>query len=85
MAVIICAYQHHAYYTKDKHKKLDDRPFGGGPGMVMNAQPILDCVESIKNSPTQPSPSGRATSGTLSQTPFPEGEGLGMGPILFKK
>lgn len=35
-------------YTKDKHNKVDDRPFGGGPGMVMNAQPILDCVESIK-------------------------------------
>lgn len=35
-------------YTKDKHRKVDDRPFGGGPGMVMNAQPILDCVESIK-------------------------------------
>lgn len=35
-------------YTKDKHGKVDDRPFGGGPGMVMNAQPILDCVEAIK-------------------------------------
>ncbi len=35
-------------YTKDKHNKVDDRPFGGGPGMVMNAQPILDCVEDIK-------------------------------------
>jgi tRNA (guanine37-N1)-methyltransferase len=35
-------------YTKDKHNKVDDKPYGGGPGMVMNAQPILDCVESIK-------------------------------------
>lgn len=36
-------------YSEDKHKKVDDRPFGGGPGMVMYAQPILNCVESIKN------------------------------------
>ena len=36
-------------FTKNKHNKVDDRPFGGGPGMVMNAQPILDCVEKIKN------------------------------------
>ncbi|MBN1870320.1 MAG: tRNA (guanosine(37)-N1)-methyltransferase TrmD [Candidatus Omnitrophica bacterium] len=35
-------------YTKDKHKKVDDRPFGGGPGMVMMAQPIYDAVHKIK-------------------------------------
>ena len=35
-------------YTKDKHKKVDDRPFGGGPGMVMMAQPIFDAVRKIK-------------------------------------
>lgn len=28
-------------YTKDKHKKVDERPYGGGPGMVMIAEPIL--------------------------------------------
>lgn len=28
-------------YTKDKHKRIDDRPYGGGPGMVMQAEPIL--------------------------------------------
>jgi len=28
-------------FTKDKHRKVDDRPYGGGPGMVMQAQPIL--------------------------------------------
>ena len=36
------------YYTKDKHKKVDDRPFGGGPGMVMMAQPVVDAVSKIK-------------------------------------
>lgn len=34
-------------YTKDKHKKCDDYPFGGGAGMVMMAQPIYDAVNAI--------------------------------------
>ncbi len=37
-------------YTKDRHKKVDDRPFGGGPGMVMTPQPIFDAVKKIKGS-----------------------------------
>jgi len=28
-------------FTSDKHKKVDDKPYGGGPGMVMKAEPIL--------------------------------------------
>jgi tRNA (guanine37-N1)-methyltransferase len=35
-------------FTLDKHKKVDDRPFGGGAGMVMMAQPIFDGVRKIK-------------------------------------
>ena len=35
-------------YTEDKHRKVDDRPFGGGPGMVMTPQPIVDAVKKIK-------------------------------------
>ena len=31
-------------YTKDKHNRVDDRPYGGGPGMVMQAEPILKAV-----------------------------------------
>ena len=34
-------------YSKDKHKKVDDYPYGGGAGMVMQAQPIYDCFQSI--------------------------------------
>ena len=34
-------------YSKDKHKSVDDYPNGGGAGMVMQAQPIYDCYESI--------------------------------------
>jgi len=36
-------------YTDDKkHRKVDDRPFGGGPGMVMMPQPFFDAVKKIK-------------------------------------
>ena len=35
-------------FTANKHKKVDDRPFGGGPGMVMMPQPLFDAVKSIK-------------------------------------
>lgn len=35
-------------YTKDKHKKTDDTPYGGGKGMLMSTQPICDCFEAVK-------------------------------------
>ena len=35
-------------YTKDKHKRVDDKTYGGGPGMVMQAEPIIKAVSSIK-------------------------------------
>jgi len=35
-------------YTLDKHRKVDDHTFGGGPGMVMQAEPIFRAVEAIK-------------------------------------
>ncbi|GAA0722938.1 tRNA (guanosine(37)-N1)-methyltransferase TrmD [Clostridium malenominatum] len=35
-------------YTLDKHKKVDDYPYGGGAGMVMAAQPIVDTIEHVK-------------------------------------
>ena len=31
-------------WTENKHNRVDDRPFGGGPGMVLAPQPIVDCV-----------------------------------------
>ena len=34
-------------FSKDKHKKCDDVPFGGGAGMVMTAQPIYDAIKSV--------------------------------------
>jgi tRNA (guanine37-N1)-methyltransferase len=36
-------------YTTNKHRKVDDRPFGGGAGMVMMPQPLFDVIGTIKN------------------------------------
>ena len=35
-------------YTLDKHKKVDDTPYGGGAGMVLMAQPYVDAYENIE-------------------------------------
>ena len=35
-------------FTNDPHNKVDDTPYGGGAGMVLMAQPIFDCVKSIR-------------------------------------
>jgi tRNA (guanine37-N1)-methyltransferase len=34
-------------FTKDKHRTVDDRPFGGGEGMVLKPEPIFECIESL--------------------------------------
>ncbi|MDO4627428.1 MAG: tRNA (guanosine(37)-N1)-methyltransferase TrmD [Pasteurellaceae bacterium] len=36
-------------YTHDKHKTVDDRPYGGGPGMLMMVQPLRDAILAAKN------------------------------------
>jgi len=35
-------------FTKDKHRSVDDRPFGGGPGMVMMVEPLVQAVRSTQ-------------------------------------
>ena len=35
-------------WTQDKHNKVDDRPYGGGPGMVMMVEPVVACVEAVR-------------------------------------
>ncbi len=42
-------------YTHDKHKTVDDRPYGGGPGMVMKYQPLHDAVTAAKQAGYQTS------------------------------
>jgi len=35
-------------FARDKHNSVDDKPYGGGPGMVMMCQPIFDCIEHVE-------------------------------------
>lgn len=43
-------------WTQNKHGKVDDRPFGGGPGMVMACQPVIEAVDAVRG---MASPVGR--------------------------
>ncbi|HVM49570.1 MAG TPA: tRNA (guanosine(37)-N1)-methyltransferase TrmD [Candidatus Acidoferrum sp.] len=49
-------------YAHDRHKTVDDRPFGGGPGMLLKPEPIFEAVEALAREKTQVillSPAGR--------------------------
>jgi tRNA (guanine37-N1)-methyltransferase len=35
-------------YSTDKHNKVDDKPYGGGAGMLMTCQPLFDCIRAVK-------------------------------------
>jgi len=60
-------------WTHDRHKTVDDRPFGGGPGMVLKPEPIFEAVEALRRErPVPPkviltSPSGRVFNQTLAK------------------
>ncbi len=36
-------------YSRDKHKKVDDKPYGGGPGMVLRCEPVVSAYEDVQN------------------------------------
>jgi tRNA (guanine37-N1)-methyltransferase len=49
-------------YTHDRHKTVDDRPFGGGPGMLLKPEPVFEAVEDLAGEQTRVillSPAGR--------------------------
>ena len=49
-------------WTHDRHKTVDDKPFGGGPGMLLKVEPLFEAVESLQREKTKVillSPSGR--------------------------
>lgn len=52
-------------WATGKHRTVDDRPFGGGPGMVMKVEPVVECVEAVRDQCEEPghllmlSPQGR--------------------------
>lgn len=58
-------------WSKDKHQKVDDRPFGGGPGMVLMVEPVVDSVEAIQAMSAEPAhlvlltPQGRKLNQTV--------------------
>jgi tRNA (guanine37-N1)-methyltransferase len=41
-------------WSTDKHKSVDDRPFGGGPGMVIRVEPTVECVEEVQRKAEKP-------------------------------
>lgn len=51
-------------YTEDKHNRVDEYPFGGGQGMIMKCQPVLDCLESVRT------PASRVLLTAPAGTPF---------------
>jgi tRNA (guanine37-N1)-methyltransferase len=49
-------------WTHDRHKTVDDKPFGGGPGMLLKVEPLFEAIESLQREKTKVillSPSGR--------------------------
>ena len=49
-------------WTHDRHKTVDDRPFGGGPGMLLKPEPLFEAIEDLKRKSTRVillSPTGR--------------------------
>jgi tRNA (guanine37-N1)-methyltransferase len=41
-------------HTRDRHRQVDDTPFGGGPGMVMKPEPVIEAVEAIRSANAGP-------------------------------
>jgi tRNA (guanine37-N1)-methyltransferase len=57
-------------YAHDRHKTVDDRPFGGGPGMLLKPEPIFEAVESLARENTRVillSPAGRRFSQAIAR------------------
>jgi tRNA (guanine37-N1)-methyltransferase len=58
-------------YTHDRHKTVDDKPFGGGPGMVLKPEPIFEAVEDLAGESTRVvllAPTGRLLNQALAAT-----------------
>ena len=60
-------------WTQDKRRSVDDKPFGGGPGMLIMCEPVFDCVESVQKEAEEPgqlimlNPGGRRLDHSLVQ------------------
>jgi tRNA (guanine37-N1)-methyltransferase len=47
-------------FTRDRHRTVDDRPFGGGEGMVLKPEPLFECLDSFGLAPREDRAAGRA-------------------------
>lgn len=57
-------------WTHDRHKTVDDRPFGGGPGMLLKPEPLFEAIECLKREKTRVillSPAGRPFTQAIAQ------------------
>jgi tRNA (guanine37-N1)-methyltransferase len=52
--VEICRHDLRHWAKDNPHRQVDDRPFGGGPGMLIQVQPTVDCVEAVEAMHPQP-------------------------------
>ena len=65
-------------WSTDKHQKVDDRPYGGGPGMVLRVEPVVESVEDIQRQGDDParvvmlSPQGRTLNQQVVEELAPE-------------
>ena len=66
-------------FATDAHKSVDDKPFGGGPGMVMMCQTIFDAVESIERQDRNEFKAVRSHSADPARTPVRSVGGRGIG------
>ena len=72
-------------YAHDRHKTVDDRPFGGGPGMLLKPEPIFEAVEDLAREGTRVillSPAGRPFSQAIARELAAHGApAAGLGPL----
>ena len=58
-------------WSRDRHRTVDDRPYGGGPGMVLKVGPVVECAEAVQRQADQPghlvllAPQGRRLTQTI--------------------
>lgn len=50
--ILSCDFSNPRDFTEDKHQTVDDRPYGGGPGMVMQVEPLRKAIQSAKGAKT---------------------------------
>jgi tRNA (guanine37-N1)-methyltransferase len=60
-------------WSREKHQQVDDRPFGGGPGMVLRPEPVVESVEAVRSQTSEPgrliylTPQGRRLNQTMAE------------------